>query len=46
FIVSNRIVDAIITSEIHSQVLGSDHCPIALELNGSYFDKISKFPQN
>lgn len=39
FIVSNRIVDAIITSEIHSQVLGSDHCPIALELNGIYIEK-------
>ena len=33
FIVSNRLVDSIATVDIHSQVLGSDHCPIVLELN-------------
>lgn len=33
FIVSDLIVDAIINSEIHSEILGSDHCPIVLELN-------------
>lgn len=33
FIVSDLIVDAIINSEIHSEILGSDHCPIILELN-------------
>jgi exodeoxyribonuclease III len=33
FIVSDLIVDAIINSEIHSDILGSDHCPIVLELN-------------
>lgn len=33
FIVSNRLVDSITAVDIHSQVLGSDHCPIVLELN-------------
>ncbi|MFC5559397.1 exodeoxyribonuclease III [Ureibacillus thermophilus] len=33
FIVSNCIRDAIIDSQIHSAVLGSDHCPIVLTLN-------------
>lgn len=32
FIVSNRLVDYIQAADIHSQVLGSDHCPIVLEL--------------
>jgi len=32
FIVSNRIVGQIEDAAIHSQVLGSDHCPILLKL--------------
>lgn len=32
FIVSKRITDKIIDSEIHSEVLGSDHCPVALKI--------------
>ncbi|SOC18455.1 exodeoxyribonuclease-3 [Ureibacillus xyleni] len=32
FIVSNRLVDSITNVDIHSQVMGSDHCPIVLEL--------------
>lgn len=32
FIVSNRIASNIEEAEIHSQVLGSDHCPIVLKL--------------
>ena len=32
FIVSNRLVDQIQEAEIHSQVMGSDHCPILLKL--------------
>lgn len=33
FIVSNSLVEAINKAEIHDQVLGSDHCPVMLELN-------------
>ena len=33
FIVSNRIADRIQDATIHDQILGSDHCPVALELN-------------
>lgn len=32
FIVSERIKDQIKDAQIHSQVLGSDHCPVALEI--------------
>lgn len=30
FILSERLADKIIDSQVHSEVLGSDHCPIAL----------------
>ena len=33
FIVSDRIKDKIIDAKIHSEVLGSDHCPIELEID-------------
>jgi exodeoxyribonuclease-3 len=33
FIVSNRLEKAIIDSKIHSDVLGSDHCPVELDIN-------------
>jgi len=42
FIVSNCIRDAIIDSQIHSAVLGSDHCPIVLKLNEEFL-KPKKF---
>ncbi|MGM0750918.1 MAG: exodeoxyribonuclease III [Bacillota bacterium] len=32
FIVSNRLAPAIKTAEIHTKILGSDHCPVYLEL--------------
>ncbi|WP_044336934.1 exodeoxyribonuclease III [Rossellomorea aquimaris] len=32
FIVSNRLAPAIKTAEIHTEILGSDHCPVYLEL--------------
>ena len=32
FIVSNRIADKIQTTPIYSEVLGSDHCPVGLEI--------------
>ncbi|MBQ0138171.1 MAG: exodeoxyribonuclease III [Kurthia sp.] len=33
FIVSNELANAIVKAEIHDQVLGSDHCPVMLELS-------------
>lgn len=33
FLVSNRLADRIIATPIYSDVLGSDHCPVGLELD-------------
>ena len=33
FLVSERIADKIIDADIEDQVMGSDHCPVTLELN-------------
>ena len=33
FLVSNRLAEKITAAEIHANVFGSDHCPVALELN-------------
>lgn len=33
FIVSDRIKDRIIDSKIHDEILGSDHCPIELDID-------------
>ena len=33
FIVSDRIADKITAATIHSDVFGSDHCPVGLEIN-------------
>ncbi|WP_088040822.1 exodeoxyribonuclease III [Bacillus sp. EAC] len=38
FIISNRLQSELINSEIHSMVMGSDHCPVVLTLK----DKIIK----
>jgi exodeoxyribonuclease-3 len=32
FIVSNRLKDSLAAADIHSTVMGSDHCPVLLEL--------------
>lgn len=32
FIVSRRLKDRLVAADIHSEILGSDHCPIVLEL--------------
>ncbi len=32
FLVSNRLADQIRSANIHSEILGSDHCPVELEL--------------
>ncbi len=33
FVVSERIADKIVKAEIHAEVMGSDHCPVMLELD-------------
>lgn len=33
FLVSDRVKDAIYRAEIHSDVLGSDHCPVSLHID-------------
>ena len=33
FIVSDRIKDKITDAKIHQQIMGSDHCPVELEIN-------------
>ena len=33
FIVSDRIKDKIIDAKIHQDILGSDHCPVELEID-------------
>ncbi len=33
FVVSNKIKDKIKEAEIHSQILGSDHCPVVLNID-------------
>ncbi|AXI07922.1 exodeoxyribonuclease III [Oceanobacillus zhaokaii] len=33
FIVSERLTNRLIDSQVHSQILGSDHCPIMLEID-------------
>ena len=33
FLVSNRLADKIAAADIHSDILGSDHCPVSLDLN-------------
>ena len=33
FVVSNRVRDRIAGADIHTDIMGSDHCPVELELN-------------
>jgi exodeoxyribonuclease-3 len=33
FIVSNRLCDKITRAEIHNDIMGSDHCPVELDIN-------------
>ena len=35
FLVSNRLANQITATPIHSEVLGSDHCPVGLEMDFS-----------
>ena len=32
FIISNRIADKIVDAKIHNEIMGSDHCPIELDI--------------
>ena len=33
FIVSQRLKDKLISAKIHGDVMGSDHCPVELDIN-------------
>lgn len=33
FVISKRLQQNLTTAQIHSEILGSDHCPVSLELN-------------
>lgn len=33
FVVSNRLQEALVDAKIHTEVFGSDHCPVEVELN-------------
>ncbi|HZH59254.1 MAG TPA: exodeoxyribonuclease III [Metabacillus sp.] len=33
FIVSNKLQDRLVDSQVHCDILGSDHCPVCLEVN-------------
>ena len=33
FIISNKLVTKVTNTEIHNEILGSDHCPISLDIN-------------
>lgn len=33
FLVSNRLADRVVSATIHSDITGSDHCPVSLELS-------------
>ena len=33
FVVSNRILDKVKEAKIHTQIMGSDHCPVSIEID-------------
>ena len=33
FVVSNRILDKVKEAKIHTEIMGSDHCPVSIEIN-------------
>ncbi len=33
FVVSNRILDKVKESKIHTEIMGSDHCPVSIEID-------------
>ncbi len=49
FVVSDRLADSIADATIHPDILGSDHCPVGLDLNttcnGSIWSPDTKAPQ-
>ncbi len=32
FVVSEKLEERMVDAEIHSEIMGSDHCPVALEI--------------
>ena len=36
FLVSNRLRDAVLSAPIYHEILGSDHCPVGLELKEEF----------
>lgn len=36
FIVSEKLKDCILDAQIHPQIMGSDHCPVVLEINAHH----------
>jgi len=35
FVISNRLKDDLYDSQIHSDIMGSDHCPVVLKMKNS-----------
>ena len=33
FVVSNRILDKVKEAKIHTEIMGSDHCPVSIEID-------------
>ena len=33
YIVSERLKERLVSADIHSDVMGSDHCPVELDIN-------------
>ena len=33
FVVSNRILDKVMEAKIHTEIMGSDHCPVSIEID-------------
>ena len=33
FVVSNRIMDKVKEAKIHTEIMGSDHCPVSIEID-------------
>ena len=33
FVVSNRIMDKVSQAKIHTDIMGSDHCPVSIEID-------------
>ena len=36
FFVNESFVDSVLDADIHEDVMGSDHCPVSIEIDNSY----------